>query len=98
MTPFANFDEMDWTSAELRMLRHLLLSDGMSFMQYFFKLREGNAMEVSWHHEVIEYVLQKVIDGDINRLIINVPPGYTKTEQAVLNFITRGLAINARAI
>lgn len=89
--------EVVWTLNERRALRHLLLEDGISFMRYFFRLREGNKMLVNWHHLIIEDTLQRVIDGEINRLIINIPPGYTKTEQAVLNFISRGLAINPRS-
>lgn len=86
-----------WSRNEKRMLKYMLENDGIQFMRYFFKLREGNTMIRNWHHYVIEYVLQMVIDGYINRLIINIAPGYTKTEQAVLNFIARGLAINPRA-
>lgn len=86
-----------WSANEIRMLRYMLENDGIQFMRYFFKLREGNKLLINWHHLVIDYVLQAVIDGLINRLIINIAPGYTKTEQAVLNFITRGLAINPRA-
>ncbi len=86
-----------WTFNEKRMLKYMLENDGIQFMRYFFKLREGNKMWVNWHHYVIEYVLQAVLDCKIPRLIINIAPGYTKTEQAVLNFICRGLAINPRA-
>lgn len=89
--------DVEWTRNEIRMLRYMLENDGMQFMRYFFKQREGNKLIINWHHLCIEYVLQAVIDGHINRLIINIAPGYTKTEQAVLNFISRGLAINHKA-
>jgi len=89
--------ECQWSFNEKRMLKYMLEHDGIQFMRYFFKLREGNKMLRSWHHYVIEYVLQAVIEGKIQRLIINIAPGYTKTEQAVLNFIARGLAVNNRA-
>lgn len=97
-----NFDSKEssidlWSYNEKRMLKYMLQSDGIQFMRYFFKLREGNKMLLNWHHFVIEYVLQAVLDGKIDRLVINIAPGYTKTEQAVLNFIARGLAINSRA-
>lgn len=86
-----------WTYNERRMLKYRLEKDGIDFMRYFFKLREGTKMLRNWHHYCVESALQRVIDGEINRLIINIPPGYTKTEQAVLNFIARGLALNNRA-
>ena len=71
--------------------------DGLYFARYFFKQRMGAKMLVAPHHGVIQTTLQRVIDGEITRLIINVPPGYTKTELATINMISRGLALNARA-
>lgn len=46
---------------------------------------------------LISDVLQDVIDGKTKNVVINVPPGSSKTELAVINFIARGLAINPRA-
>lgn len=93
-----NEDYIDrWSFNEKRMLKYMLEQDGIQYMRYFFKLREGNKMLLNWHHYAIEYVLQGVIDCKIPRLIINIAPGYTKTEQAVLNFICRGLSLNERA-
>lgn len=89
--------DVEWSSNELRMLRYMLENDGMQFMRYFFKLREGTTMIRNWHHYVIEYVLQGVFDCKVDRLIVNIAPGYTKTEQVVLNFICRGLALNPRS-
>lgn len=86
-----------WSHNEKRMLKYMLENDGIQFMRYFFKHREGTKMLRNWHHYVIEYVLQAVYDGKINRLIVNIAPGYTKTEQVVLNFIARGLALNPRS-
>lgn len=92
------FDEYEeWSYNEKRMLKYMLEQDGMQFMRYFFKLREGTTMIRNWHHYVIEYVLQAVYDCKIDRLIVNIAPGYTKTEQVVLNFICRGLALNPRS-
>jgi len=71
--------------------------DGLYFARYFFKQRMTSKMIVAPHHKVIQDTLQRVIDGEITRLIINVPPGYTKTELATINMIGRGLALNNRA-
>ena len=92
-----NEDTTDWSYNEKRMLKYMLEKDGMQFMRYFFKQREGNRMLRNWHHYVIEYVLQAVYDCKIERLIVNIAPGYSKTEQVVLNFIQRGLALNPRS-
>lgn len=71
--------------------------DGMYFNRYFFKQQFGTKMIVSDHHNVIQQSLDKVIECDIKRLIINVPPGYSKTLMAVIDFIARGLALNSGA-
>ena len=64
--------------------------DGLYYARYFFKQRTGGKMIVAPHHKVIQKTLDRVIDGEIQRLIINVPPGYTKTELATINMMGRG--------
>lgn len=71
--------------------------DGLYFGRFFFKQRMGTKMIVAPHHKVIQQTLDRVVSGEITRLIINVPPGYTKTELATINMIGRGLALNNRA-
>ena len=75
-----------------RMLKAKLQADHLSFTQYFLNKRDGNKFITSPHHALITSTMERVFDGEIKRLIINVPPGYTKTEMAVINFIARGLA------
>lgn len=70
---------------------------GLYFSRYFFKQRTGGKMIVAPHHHTIQNALDRVISGEITRLIINVPPGYTKTELATINMMGRGMAINNRA-
>lgn len=70
---------------------------GLYFSRYFFKQRTGGKMIVAPHHHAIQNALDRVISGEITRLIINVPPGYTKTELATINMMGRGMAINNRA-
>lgn len=67
------------------------------FTRYFFKLRHALSFRVNWHHELICNAVQDVIDGKVKNLIINVPPGSSKTELVAINLIARGLAINPRA-
>ena len=71
--------------------------DHLRFATKFFAEKEGQALLVGPHHRVMAAVLDRVIRGEIDRLIINVPPGYTKTEMAVVHFMARGLALNPRA-
>ena len=85
------------TNAEILALKTALLADHLFFARWFFKIREGVKFRVNWHHEKVCDALEQVIEGKIKRLIINVPPGSSKTELAVINFIARGLAINPRS-
>lgn len=67
------------------------------FTRYFFKQREGSKFIINWHHEYLSDELDKVISGENKNLLINVPPGSSKTEMVVVNFIARCLAINPRS-
>lgn len=68
--------------------------DHLFFTRYFFKQRQSMKFLVNWHHKVMAHALQRVIDGKCKNLVINVPPGSSKTEMAVINFMARGLALN----
>jgi len=52
-----------------------------------FKERRGYEWLKAPHHKIICDALTKVFRGECKRLIINVPPRYSKTELAVINFI-----------
>jgi predicted phage terminase large subunit-like protein len=80
-----------------RRLRLKLESDHLEFTKHFFKIRQGIDFRVNWHHVLIADTLEKVIRGEIKNVIFNVSPGSSKTEEVVINFIARGLALNARA-
>ena len=76
--------------------------DGMYFNRFFFKQRYGGKMIVAPHHKVIQATLDRLLlphdhPDFISRLIINVPPRYTKTELATIGLMARGLAINPRS-
>lgn len=77
--------------------RQGLLDSHLDFTTKFFLEKEGQPFSLAGFHKVICDVLDQVFLGDIKRLIINIPPGYGKTELAVINFIARGFAINPRS-
>lgn len=91
--------EIRMTEDELRrsVLRSECESDHLFFSRYFFKMRQSIKFLVNWHHYVLSDTVQKVMDGVYENVVINIPPGSSKTEVAVINFISRGLAINPRA-
>ena len=61
------------------------------FSKYMFKKRKNYKWEDNWHHKVICDALTRVYKGECKRLIINIPPRYSKTEIAVVNFIAWAL-------
>lgn len=76
--------------------------DGIYFCRYFFKNTFMTNMLVNAHHELMQRVLDRTLlppkdPAHISRLVINVPPGFTKTEMAVINYAARGLAINPQS-
>lgn len=72
-------------------------NDLLFFTRYMFKENYGSKFRVSKFHEQIAETLQRVYDGEITRLIINVPPRYGKTEIAVKMYISWCLAKNSKA-
>lgn len=74
----------------------MLQRSQLDFTRYFFKEREGIEFLEAPFHPVMCSALDAVMRGQINRLIINIPPGYGKTENAVVNFVARGFALNPR--
>ena len=66
----------------------------LSFTKYFFFEKTKRKFVVNSHHEKICDILDRVIRGELTKVIINLPPRYSKTEIVVKNFIAKGLAIN----
>ena len=82
---------------EMATIRAKCENDHLFFSRYFFKHRQGIKFRINWHHVLISDVVQRVIDGELKNVVINVPPGSSKTELVAINLIARGLAINPRA-
>lgn len=78
-------------------MRRRCEDDHLAFTRVMFKERTGDDFHVGPHHRVIARVIDDVLEGRRQRVIINVPPGYTKTEEAVIALVARGLAKNPKA-
>jgi len=78
-----------------RVAARLVLEDSLiDFTRYFFKARFGSDFIVNWHHGAICEHLEAVERGQIRNLIINLPPGGTKTELVSINWPARAIARN----
>lgn len=61
--------------------------DLYTFARWMFRARKGYHWKEARHHALICDALMRVFRGECTRLVINVPPRYSKTELAVVNFI-----------
>ena len=84
-------------AVELAVAKAKCENSHLFFTRYFFKHRQGIKFIVNWHHHLISDTVQRVIDGELKNVIINVPPGSSKTEIVAINLMARGLALNPRA-
>ncbi|MBN3822339.1 phage terminase large subunit [Burkholderia sp. Ac-20384] len=82
---------------KLAELRKSLSASHLEFSKHFFRARQGIEFRVNWHHVLICDIVQRVMDGTSKNVVINVPPGSSKTELVAINLIARGLAVNPRA-
>lgn len=82
---------------DIDILKTWCLSSTLNFTRYFFKVKSKRKFVIGDHHRIVCNALDKVLSGEIKKLIINIAPRYSKTELAVKNFIAEGLAINPKA-
>ncbi len=77
--------------------RYKLLGSLLEFTQVFYTLRTGRLFKLSTpfgresHYLQVFRALVRVLNGETNRLIINIPPRYGKTEM-LIHFISWALA------
>jgi predicted phage terminase large subunit-like protein len=69
-------------------------NDLLFFTRYIYKENHRRNFIVAPHFVLIAEALTKVFNGQIKRLIVNIPPRYGKTELAVKCFISWCLAKN----
>jgi predicted phage terminase large subunit-like protein len=63
------------------------------FARHMFQSRKAAGMLENWHQREICNALERVLIGQTNRLIINVPPRSGKTEIAVKSFIAWAMGL-----
>lgn len=84
------------TDAQIAGVRHACETSQHYFTRFFFKAMEGKAFRVGRHHALIDHTIDEIVLGKRTRVIINEPPGFSKTLQAVIMLVARGFALNPR--
>lgn len=82
------------TVEELAVIKARCLNETNFFTRYMYRKETGKKFVVKMHHELIFEALDKVFQGEITRLIINIGPRLGKSEIAVKKAIARGFALN----
>ena len=88
---------MDIKVRDIDILKTWALMSTLNFTRYTFKKQFNRKFIVAKHHILISEALDKVLRGEITKLMINIAPRYGKTELAVKRFIANGFALNPAA-
>lgn len=84
-------------SKAVRITRVACQTDLLVFCRYMSKAINNQKYRVAEHHKKIANIIEKVIKGELTRVIIHVAPRYGKTQLAVKYFIAHALALNPSA-
>lgn len=71
-----------------------LASQHKYFVRFSAQVLDGSEYLETPFDNIINSALDRTFTGEINRLVINIPPGYGKTLRAVWAYVARGFAIN----
>lgn len=77
----------EFDAEEKAAMNALAQVDFYTFVRWMFLRRKGFKWMRAPHHKLICDALMRVYRGECTRLIINIPPRYSKTEIAVVNWI-----------
>ena len=81
-----------------RLFRSLLRNDLSAFIQKSFQIvTPGGQYHHNWHIEAIAHQLQRCLDGEINRLVITLPPRNLKSIAVSVAFPAYVLGLNPSA-
>jgi len=77
----------EFTAEERAAMNALAQVDFYTFARWMFLQRKGYKWMRATHHKIVCDALMRVYRGECKRLIINIPPRYSKTELGVVNWI-----------
>ena len=78
---------INFSEAEYKGAIYQAQVDFYDFSRWMFLQRRGYPWIKGVHHKIICDALMQVFNGECKRLIINIPPRYSKTELAIVNFM-----------
>lgn len=52
----------------------------LAFTAVWFNLSQGDSFRANWHHHYFDWAARQVLEGRAQNVVVNIPPGGTKTE------------------
>ncbi len=92
-----NVDFNNLTEDQLKVARAKCDKSLLFFTRFWYKVLKNSKFILNWHHEEIEKELERVTNYELELLNINIPPRFSKTEIAGVNYIARGIGMNPGA-
>lgn len=79
--------------------RHVESPDLLQFTRFFYEHVDRQEFDVNYHHKLICDKLNSILkyEHPTNNLIINIPPRHSKSQLAVIDFISLAFAINPQS-
>lgn len=84
-------------AVEQAIAAHMARGDLYFFSRYMFLKRKGIRWQRARHHKRVTEALMRVERGECKRLLLHLPPRYSKTELGVVNFMAWCLGRNPDA-
>lgn len=58
----------------------------LAFAALWFNVSQGDSFRTNWHHHYFDYAARKLLSGEAQNIVVNIPPGGTKTEFFSVHF------------
>lgn len=87
----------EFSDGEKLMCKVLCEEDLLFFCRAFYRFSEGSKFLVNFHHHLICDELEAIESGEIQNLVINMPPGGSKTHIGSICFPARGMSKEIKA-
>ena len=52
----------------------------LAFTSLWYNISQGESFRTNWHHHYFDWAAKKLFSGESKNIIVNIPPGGTKTE------------------
>ncbi len=70
----------DFSTGEQAALVKASESSILAFTSFWFNITQGDSFRPNWHHHYYKYAIDKMLNGEAQNIVINIPPGGNKTE------------------